>query len=384
MDMFSKTELSQLMREQTPPCVTLYLPTHVAGADALQDPVRLKNLLQQAEDELSASWMRPVEARRLLQPARELPNDPLFWNQRGEGLAIFLSPDQMFAYRLPIAFDEMMVVSRRFHVKPLLPLVTGNDRFLLLALSQNHVRLFSGSRWSFEPVEVPDLPDNMKEALNYTDADRGSQTHTAMRGDRGKQSAVFHGQGGLPDSRKDDLTLFFRQVDAALRPVLREETRPLVLAGAKYLLPIYRKISNYPHIADEVLEGNYDYLTPHQIHQKAWPLLEPRFRAEGEAAALAHYRELAGASRSSYDLRQIVSAAMEGRIETLLVDNQAQQWGRYDPETGDVELHDSREASDDDLLDWATVQTLSNRGTVYSIPRDQVPTGALAVAVFRY
>jgi hypothetical protein len=384
MDTFTTAELARLMRDRNPPCVTVYLPTHVSGADGQQDPVRLKNLLQRAEEELTGTWMRAPEARRLLQAARDLPNDPAYWNYRSEGLAIFVSPDFFLTYRLPMALEEGVVVNRRFHIKPLLPIMSGNDRFLLLALSQNRVRLFAGSRWALEEVEVPNLPTNLKEALNYVGVDGSAQTHTAMRGDLGKQSAVFHGQGGLPDVRKDDLTQFFRQVDAALHPVLRGDTRPLVLAGARYLMPIYRKVTTYPHVAEEEFEGNCDYLTPYQIHQKAWPLVEPRFRAEGEAAALAQYRELAGTSRASHNLRQIVSAAAEGRIETLLVDAHAQQWGRYHPETGDVEVHDTREASDDDLLDLATVQTIANRGSVYSISRDAVPTGALAVAVFRY
>jgi len=41
-----------------------------------------------------------------------------------------------------------VVVSDRFHLKPLLPLLTGDGRFYILALSQNQVRLLQGTRYS--------------------------------------------------------------------------------------------------------------------------------------------------------------------------------------------------------------------------------------------
>ena len=79
------------------------------------------------------------------------------------GLVLFLSPEAFRPYRLPLAFEELAIVDRRFHIKPLLPLLAGGERFSLLALSQNNVRFFSMSRHAVETVEVPDLPANMKE-----------------------------------------------------------------------------------------------------------------------------------------------------------------------------------------------------------------------------
>ena len=38
-------------------------------------------------------------------------------------------------HRLPLAFETLVVVANRFHVKPLLPLFMGNGRFYVLAFS---------------------------------------------------------------------------------------------------------------------------------------------------------------------------------------------------------------------------------------------------------
>ncbi len=223
----------------------------------------------------------------------------------------------------------------------------------------------------------------MEEALNYAGADRGSQAHSAMRGNLGKQGAVFHGQGGQSDTHKDDLASFFRLVNAALQPVLRQETAPLLLAGVDYLLPIYREANSYPQLAEQALVGNCDYLTPHQIHERVWPIMEPCFQRTREEAA-ARYRRLENTERATADLREIVPAAHEGKIETLFVDVHALQWGAWDPLNGKVELHNQPEKDDEDLLDLATVQTILHGGGVFAVEAGDSPSGGSVAAVYRY
>jgi hypothetical protein len=384
MDAFDASELWRVMTEPTSgPCASIYLPTHAAGEQGQQDPVRLKNLLQQAETQLVEHGMRPAEARTLLQTARDLPRDPVFWQDRSDGLAIFVAPASFRCYRLPITFDEFVAIDHRFHIKPLLPLLTDGERCFVLVLNPNQVRLFRATRYAIQEVVVPGLPANMEQTLNFAETDRGAQVHSAMHGSLGKQAAVFHGQGGKRDRRKDDLEQFFRQVDAALQPLLRDETAPLLLAGVNYLLPIYRAVNSYAYLAEHELVGNRSYLSPHQIHQLAWPLVEPLFRRARDQAT-AKYCRLAGTGKASADLRTILPAAHEGRIDVLFVDVHATQWGRFDARTATVDVHQQPKFGDADLLDLAAVQTLSHQGTVYSVDGNGVPGGRSVAAVFRY
>lgn len=383
MDTFGTRELQRLTGEHTPPCVTVYLPTHPVGEQGQQDPVRLKNLLHRAEMQLAEAWMRAPEARKLLQTARDLPADPAYWDKRSHGLAIFVASDAFDCFRLPLEFEELLFVNRRFHIKPLLPLLEGGDRFFILALSQNQVRLFAASRNAVEQIDVVGLPTNMRDALNYTEADRGSQVHSAMHGSLGKQAAVFHGHGGQPETRKDDLVQFFRLIDSALKPFLRDETSPLLLAGVEYLLPLYHEVNCYPHVVEQKCIGNCDYLSAQELHQKAWPLMEPIFRLARQRAA-ERFRELSGTGKTSDDVKQVISAAREGRVDTLFVANESHVWGAYHEESGAVDLHDPCQAGDDDLLDTAAVLALSQRGTVYSVERTEMPSAEPIAALFRY
>ena len=174
----------------------------------------------------------------------------------------------------------------------------------------------------------------------------------------------------------------FRLIDAALRPVLRDQRSPLILAGVQYLLPIYREVSGYPHIAEEELLGNPDHLSEQQLQARAWPLVKPHVE-QAQTEAAAKYRQLAGTGKTSDDIRQIVPAAVAGQVESLLVDRAAHVWGAFDPQSGELHVHTDEEPGDDDLLDFAAVQTLLNRGAVFTVPREESPAPPVA-AVFRY
>ena len=59
--MFSRSHLDELVAMDARPAVSLYLPTHVAGREIRQDPIRLKNLLSSAAERLAA-FVRGIAA----------------------------------------------------------------------------------------------------------------------------------------------------------------------------------------------------------------------------------------------------------------------------------------------------------------------------------
>jgi hypothetical protein len=59
-------------------------------------------------------------------------------------------------------------------------------------------------------------------------------------------------------------------------------------------------------------------------------------------------------------------------------------WGTYDTTSGLVELHDEPAPRDQDVLDFAAVQTLVNGGTLFAVEKQDVPGGNTVAAVLRY
>lgn len=388
MEILNKAGLEQLMNEDQQRCVSIYLPTHRTGAETQQDPIRLKNQLKEAEKLLSAQGVSTRDVQSFLEPASQLLQDSTFWQHQSDGLAIFLTADNIHCYQLPLNFKELVVVKNNFYIKPLLPLFTGDGQFYILALSQNTVRLLNGTRYSIGEVDIAELAGRMDEVIPSDDHQRSLQLHSsgAVGGKSHESSVTFHGQGGGSDeSAKNDLLRYFHVVDDGLREFLQGDRAPLVLAGVEYLLPIYREANTYPNLVGTVISGNPELLSEEELHKSAWEILEPLFLADQEGA-VAFYRQLAGqaSERAAHTLEKIVPAAYHGQVETLFVATEVQQSGVFNPATNEIKLHDQPEPGDEYLLDMAAVQTYLKGGTVYVMEPDKVPGSTDAAAVLRY
>ena len=177
-DPISRDDLEALASERPGPCVSLYLPTERAAQG--QDPKRLANLIDAAAAELELlGWDEDPGADGLLAPARALLESREFWRHQADGLAVLLAPGFARTVRAAIPFAEEAIVSGRLHLRPLLPLVSGDRSFWLLAISQNSVRLFRGSRHALSEVDPGDAPADMAEALAFEDPEKQFQVRSA-------------------------------------------------------------------------------------------------------------------------------------------------------------------------------------------------------------
>ncbi|MGH9362377.1 MAG: hypothetical protein ACRD2T_10715, partial [Thermoanaerobaculia bacterium] len=164
-ELLSRDEVRGLLEPRPGPCLSIFLPTVRAGAETLQNPIRWKNLVRAAEEGLAERGLRKLEIEELLAPLRALHEDADFWQHQNAGLAVFRAPDFLRAYRLPLPFAELAAVEERFHLKPLFPLFDGDGRFYVLALAMHDVRLFEGSRWSVQEVDLPGVPRSIEAAV---------------------------------------------------------------------------------------------------------------------------------------------------------------------------------------------------------------------------
>lgn len=379
-----RSELKELVETKSAHCVSIFMPTHRAGVDVQQNPIRFKNLLRESEQQLVSLGMRQVDAARLLKPGNELLGSGVFWRQQVDGLAAFIAPDLFRHYSVPLHFEELSVVTDRFHLKPLLRLLGNDGRFYVLALSQKDLRLFECTRFGVRQVDLQDVPKSIDEALKYDDPQRQLQYHTGTQGHgAGKRAAMFHGQGVGTDDSKSNIWRYCLMIDEGLRKVLREERAPLILAGVDYLLPIYREANSYAHLLEKGITGNPDILSAEELQAKAWEIVQPLFQKEQEEA-MAKYRQLAGTGIASSDVKEIVSAAGFGRVETLFLPIGKQLWGVFDPATNEVIMHEDAQPGDQDLLDLAGIETFSNGGSVYIVEPEKIGGDQLVAAVFRY
>ena len=185
MNVLTRNNLKLLMEVHQGPCVSVFMPMHRSGPETQQDPIRLKNLIREAEENLIARGLRAPEAKELLGPAEKLLRDGFFRQHQSDGLAMFLSLGVFHCYLLPFVFEELVIVTDRFHIKPLLPLLTGDGRYFILALSQNKVRLLQSTHYSVSELDLGDVPENLAETLRDDDSWKDLHMHSGLSRGRG-------------------------------------------------------------------------------------------------------------------------------------------------------------------------------------------------------
>ena len=133
--MFTRSELSRLLSAPPSLGVSIFLPTHVVGREVRQGPIRLKNLVAEARDQLVSAGLDQAEAETFVEPAAVLVDDYGFWQHQNQGLALFLDGAQLRHFRVPIPLPERVAVGPGFHVMPLLPLFAADGAFLVLTIT---------------------------------------------------------------------------------------------------------------------------------------------------------------------------------------------------------------------------------------------------------
>ncbi|MCB0088522.1 MAG: hypothetical protein KDE54_11465 [Caldilineaceae bacterium] len=388
IDYINKEILRELAELTAPFCLSIYMPTHRRGSETEQGPIRLKNLLKEAEAQLTALGQRGPDSATLLEPLQALVDDRAFWQHQSHGLAIFYTSDYFETLRLPFEFEELVVVGEQAHIKPLLPLAVANGHFYLLALSQNQVRFWEGTRFQMGEIALKDTPSSLDEAMQHDEFEAQLQFHTGTGSSgNGGRRAMFHGHSDAGDRAvvKENIKRFLNQVDNGVSNHIEPQTTPLVLAGVEEMRGLYGEVSQYDTLVEGGVDGNPDETSPQDLHKAAWPLVEPLF-AQAQKDALDAYMHLAGNDdeRGAAQLEKVVAGAYFQRVDTLFVTPDSHQWGLFDAQKDTVQVHSEQQPGDIDLYNFALLHTLINGGSVFMLEPDQMPENQSMAAILRY
>lgn len=385
MDLLTRTDLERLSSSSDDGNhVVLFVPTHRFGGGIEADRIRWKNALNAVRPVLADAGMDEQAVQQLLAPGWAVYDDPTAWQQMSDGLVMFLRPGWTQTFRVPVTLPELATVGDRFAVSPLLPLLSGDQHFLLLAVSQRHVRLLEGTRHTVDEVVLPEVPASLRDVIEPPEPRSDTMARPISPAGRGGP-AVFYGHGAADEHwKKDEVERFLRQVGDGLDTYLAGQDLPLVLMGLDYLVSLYRGITGYPHLMDEAVRTNPDPLSITELHDAAWPVVA-RQLAVDKQRLVARFDELHGTGRASTDPVNVADAAEHGRIGTLLIS--AASPADNQPTTGSphvVQLGTDDEPTAWELLDRITTNTLTRSGAIHTFSDTAVPGGGDVAAIFRY
>ena len=387
--MFTRDDLVALAAVDVSLAVSVFLPTHVRGAEIRQGPIRLKNLLAEARDLLASHGVTPPEADRLLAPGWSLVEDYPFWQHQDQGLVVFLSDRGLQRFLVPLPVDDQVVVGPRFHIKPLLPLLSSGVEFWLLSLTAGQVRLLRGSRFTLAQDDTVELPVSLADVTAEPDYENPVQASPVARPNT-RSINISNAQvyGASPTEwRKNQLVEFARRVAAALDSAAARNQLPVVVVADVELSGHFQQASTLGSRLVGVVETNPAALDDTQLHETAYAVLEPQLM-RAHADLIERFTALQGQDdpRAVTGAKAVATAAHNGRINTLLLRLAATVRGRYDPATDIVHVQPDAADSPDgtDLVEEAALLTLATGGDVHLLEPPDLPEVEHVAAVLRY
>lgn len=386
MEKLTVAEVETLISLKSAIYISLYLPTHRFGqaVNEGQDPIQFKDQLYEIKATMQARGFKTPYIEGLLKPALNLQQDLMTWKDMNQGLAVFIADNFFKIKKVPFTFQPGNFVADQFILTPLLPLINETEEFYILTLSQKTLKLYRAGKYAIEEVKnINQYIPNMETYGRYFEFEKQHQGHAQTGIDVEKIHRFGHRQE--KDAHKVYLKGYFDKVDDGIFDFLRDSGLPLILMGAEGSVSIYKEANSYQGLIEEPVYGNFETAPLKEIHDKAWGIVESYFK-ESLQAKINTYKLLAGTGNTSYDIKDIYKAALDGRIDTFFYAENSYLWAQVN-QNGEIDLHDHQKANDLELLNIIAVHTIMNNGTAISLPKDKVPEKGLdvnVVAVYRY
>ena len=186
IDVPTLAEFKTLALARDEASVSLYMPTSPIPTDAKANRIAFEDLAREALAQLGELGIAKKRIRKLEEQFAHLAGvilettddnkfryrerDPEaevddFWRIGARGMALLATPETMRKYRLSYSPKALAEVADRFHLTPLIRVMTSPLDIFVLALSEKDVRLVHAFvNLPPKRLQVPGLPKNLVEA----------------------------------------------------------------------------------------------------------------------------------------------------------------------------------------------------------------------------
>lgn len=364
------------------PCLSVYIPLSTAPPNqgAKANALEWKETLRTLEPKLQQYG---AAGRELCESIRDWEGLVQGQPPQGRSVAVLRSPDVFCVTWIEEPVKSRAELGPHFYIRPLLPELTRDKAFYILALSQKNVRLLRCTSRTSEEVSFPQHVATSFEAyMNSAKPDHVTDNRATAGPGAGSSKGVMFTTSSEREDKDEYLAHFYRQVDRGAEETLRGKPEPVVLAGVEYELALYRSLHSNLRLAHECVQGAPNSLKSGEMHARA---LDAMLRCHEKKVdeALAQYNHKVGAGASNR-LKDVVTAAHDGRVLTLLVSDSLERAGAFDASTHTVKGRETGGSEDEDLVNDAAVQTILHAGQVFVVPNGKMPNGTPLAAIFRF
>jgi hypothetical protein len=383
-------DLKSLLAAGAGPCLSVYMSLSNASTagrnpNAKENELRWRECLQTAESQASQFG---EAGKRLIDSVQNF--ESVFPDNNGEqprlhggkSIALFRSAEVSQIVELDGEVTERAVLGRTFYIRPLVKELVRTRNFYLLALSQKNTRLLHCTTHTSEELAFPEgFATDFEQWMNQAKPDHTAVNNAMAVGAQGSvRPDALAPKGSDAEDRDEYLSHFAKHIAGGVGQVLKGRSEPLVLCAVEYEVPIYREVNMYPHLASEAVHGAPNGLKSGEMHARALDALSRCYDKKVEEA-LGEWNHRVGGGASSR-LEEVVTAAHDGRVLTLLASDSQDALGSFDDASHTVRT--KGQGSKEDLVNDAIVQTIRHAGKVLVVEASKMPENAAVAATFRF
>lgn len=354
-------QLQKLATEKNSPCVTISLNTHRTHPDNKQDEIVLKNLLDEAKERVLKEFDKRAVANLL--ENLETVHAEIDVNHNLDSLHLFLSNDTKEIVKSGWPTNNQGVqMSETFAVRSLIKNYVRSENYLVMVLSQSGVHLYQAEN------------DSIVKEIKNDDFPFGENRHF-------NKNAVK-----LSDAEYQDNLLkeYLNTVDKALVKVHAETNLKCVIIAENDNWSKLQEVADMPNIYIGHATLDTNNTKTHQIVKQSWTIIEEQQKTK-RAAAISSMREAVAQGKVLTDLQEIYQAAIDGRGDILMVNQEFRQAVVMNDERTFTLVDDvTIEHAIDDITSNIAWEVLSKKGTVHFTAQEELNDLGKIVLKTRY
>lgn len=343
-------------------CVTIICSTHRTHPENEGDPLRLKNLVKNAEERLYNDY-----EKRFVWPIMEKLDDlveKLDHRENLESLIIFVNPEMVEFTRLAIKVTDRVVIDDTFATRDLVRAEHEQEAYYTLVLSRSEARLVEAMN-DKAIVEI-------KGSFPYKN---GTLFNTSKQ------------ERNTAGSDEKLIEEFFNRVDKEVQAAIKNHPLPVMIIADERNYTHYMNIAGRKEMYMGYLNKNRgdEEAKIHHIIDDVWPEVH-EINRKRNAERVEELGRAVGSGKFLSDINDIWRAILEGRGQTLFV-----RKGYFKPgiiSGNEIELVDKLERDQkgvcDDIIDEMIEHNLTFGGDTVFLSGDELDKFQNVALITRY
>lgn len=303
-----KEQILELQKEQSFPSITIMLPTHRNFLETEKDKIFLKNLAKECEEKLLLK-INKKETEYFLDKIKNVISN-IDYHHLLDGLGIFVNRNKEFTFIFPFGVPKLSVVDDTFETKFLIKRFNRNVRYWLLSVAEKPTRLYEGYDTNLIEMTHSGFPIDIDEVLDQH-PDRIKLTYEKFQTEKFRQ--------------------FVRYVDSRFNELKKNNNLPVIVVGGTKTLSTFQEVTDRKDVIGTIV-GSFNKANQMQLAKSAFHIVsEHRKKVRDEV--LNKFKAEFNKGKASMGLLEVWMLANQGRIKTLLVEENYHQPAKFKENT---------------------------------------------------